>query len=238
MDVYVLECEGGYYYVGRTGDSEKRLKQHFLGKGAKWTRKHKPRRIVNYLRNVKKSDEKKIAERMIKKHGASKVRGGPYIKTKKTQAEVSALKKKAGTEAKAKRKVTCGRCGRPGHIRTNCRNKTTVDGVAITSKSWIYRPKPKPKRKGEGKKVVGRTKKKDGTVIKVHPDGSKTVIKPEREMTAEDAERRNTRHRMLKNVICARCKRIGHESKNCTAKTILRPTGPLSRMERQGLPER
>jgi putative endonuclease len=218
VDVYVLECEGGNYYIGRTDDGERRLKQHVLGKGAKWTKKHKPKRVVSYLSNVKKSDEKKIAERMIKKHGASKVRGGPYIQTK--------------------RKVTCGRCGRPGHIRTSCHNKTTVDGVTITKKSWVYRPKPKPKRRSKGKKVVGRTKKKDGTVIKVHPDGSKTVIKPEREMTAEDAKRRNTRHLMLKNVICARCKRIGHESKDCTAKTILRPTGPLARMERQGLPER
>ena len=236
VDVYVLECEGGYYYVGRTDGGERGLKQHILGKGAKWTKKHKPKRVVNYLRNVKKTDEKKIAGGMVKKHGASKVRGGPYIKTEMTQAEMRTLKKKAG--AKAKRKVTCGRCGRPGHIRTNCRNKTTVDGVTITKKSWVYRPKPKPKRKPEGKRVVGRTKKKDGTVIKVHPDGSKTVIKPEREMTAEDARRRNTRHLMLKNVICSRCKRIGHESKDCTAKTILRPTGPLAGMERQGLPER
>jgi putative endonuclease len=232
VDVYVLESEGGYYYVGRTDNGEKRLKQHVMGKGAKWTKKHKPKRIVNYLRNVKPSDEKKIAERMIKKHGAKKVRGGPYVKTKMTQAELRALERKVGMKSTTKRKVTCGKCGRPGHIRTKCRNKTTVDGVTITTKSWVYRPKPR------GKKVVGRTKKKDGTVIEVHEDGSKTITKPGKKMTAKSAKKRNVRHRTVKNVICARCKRIGHASKDCTAKTILDPKGPLAKMERDGLPIR
>ena len=106
VDVYVLECEGGNYYVGRTEDGERRLRQHVMGKGAKWTKKHKPKRVVDYYRNMKPSDEKKITERMIKEHGARKVRGGPYVKTKMTQAELRALEKKVGMKSTTKRKPT------------------------------------------------------------------------------------------------------------------------------------
>ena len=49
--------------------------------------------------------------------------------------------KKTTAKKSPKRKVTCGRCGRIGHIRTKCHLKTTVDGVKITTKSWKYRPK-------------------------------------------------------------------------------------------------
>lgn len=163
VDIYVLECEGGNFYVGMTDNGEKRLLQHVTGKGAKWTRMHKPKKIVEYFRNGKPSDEKDVTERMIRKHGASKVRGGPYVKTKMTQAELRALEKKVGmkpTKKKAtkktsqKRKVTCGRCGRAGHIRTNCRLKTTIDGVKITTKSWKYRPKAKSKPKTKQKMRV------------------------------------------------------------------------------------
>ena len=60
VDIYVLECEGGKFYVGKTGDGERRLKQHISGQGAQWTKMHKPKRIVDYYKNAKDSDEKKI----------------------------------------------------------------------------------------------------------------------------------------------------------------------------------
>ena len=96
VDIYVLECEGGNYYVGRTENGERRLRQHIMGKGAKWTQKHKPKKIVEYHRNMRKSDEKKITERMMKKYGSRKVRGGPYVRTKMSQSELRALEKKVG----------------------------------------------------------------------------------------------------------------------------------------------
>ena len=37
--------------------------------------------------------------------------------------------------------INCGKCGRIGHNRLACRYKTTVDGVTITTKSWVYRKK-------------------------------------------------------------------------------------------------
>ena len=34
-DIYVLECEDGNYYVGKTSNGEKRLNQHIKGRLAK-----------------------------------------------------------------------------------------------------------------------------------------------------------------------------------------------------------
>ncbi len=43
---YILECEDGTLYTGWTNDLEKRFKAHCQGKGAKYTRTHKPVRIA------------------------------------------------------------------------------------------------------------------------------------------------------------------------------------------------
>jgi putative endonuclease len=44
--VYVIECESGAWYTGVTNDLEKRFKTHAAGKGAKFMRMDKPKRIV------------------------------------------------------------------------------------------------------------------------------------------------------------------------------------------------
>lgn len=43
---YVLECCDGSYYGGYTVDLKRRLKQHNLGKGAKYTRMRKPVKMI------------------------------------------------------------------------------------------------------------------------------------------------------------------------------------------------
>jgi len=44
---YVLLCENGTLYRGYTNDLEKRFDLHKTGKGAKYTRMHKPVRILH-----------------------------------------------------------------------------------------------------------------------------------------------------------------------------------------------
>jgi putative endonuclease len=39
---YILECADGTFYTGWTKDPQRRLKQHNNGKGAKYTRMHRP----------------------------------------------------------------------------------------------------------------------------------------------------------------------------------------------------
>lgn len=46
FSVYILECVDGSYYTGYAADVEARFARHVSGKGAKYTRSHRPLRIV------------------------------------------------------------------------------------------------------------------------------------------------------------------------------------------------
>jgi predicted GIY-YIG superfamily endonuclease len=44
--VYILQCIDGSYYTGYTKDLNERTKQHQNGKGAKYTKAHKPQKVA------------------------------------------------------------------------------------------------------------------------------------------------------------------------------------------------
>ncbi|MBN2095460.1 MAG: GIY-YIG nuclease family protein [Candidatus Aenigmarchaeota archaeon] len=48
--VYLLECRDGTYYCGITNDLSKRLKAHWAGKGAKYTKARRPFRLVGSVK--------------------------------------------------------------------------------------------------------------------------------------------------------------------------------------------
>lgn len=83
--VYSLNLEGGKKYVGLTKDPERRFSEHFSGRGAKFTQKHKPI-SVNHIQTCKsmqaaKRAEKKVYENMRDYHGMDKVRGAGHTKS-------------------------------------------------------------------------------------------------------------------------------------------------------------
>ena len=43
---YIVECANGTYYTGWTTDPVRRTHQHNLGRGAKYTRQHRPVQLV------------------------------------------------------------------------------------------------------------------------------------------------------------------------------------------------
>jgi putative endonuclease len=43
---YIVECADGTFYTGWTTDPERRLRQHAAGRGARYTRAHRPLRLV------------------------------------------------------------------------------------------------------------------------------------------------------------------------------------------------
>jgi putative endonuclease len=66
--VYILQCCDGSYYTGYTKDLDERSKQHFDGKGAKYTRSHKPLRVA-YVEVFDSRGTAMKREREIKKLG-------------------------------------------------------------------------------------------------------------------------------------------------------------------------
>jgi putative endonuclease len=63
--VYILVCADGSYYTGYSNNPAQRFAEHLKGRGAKYTRMHRPRRIV-YLQRQKTRRAAMKRERMIK----------------------------------------------------------------------------------------------------------------------------------------------------------------------------
>lgn len=83
FNIYVLVCTEGKYYVGLTAQKvEKRFQQHVEGKGAKWTKRHKPIGIqesypIGFMSESEATKyESEKTHQLIEQYGASNVRGG------------------------------------------------------------------------------------------------------------------------------------------------------------------
>jgi predicted GIY-YIG superfamily endonuclease len=84
ITIYILELEGGYYYVGKTKNFEKRLKQHFNGKGAEWTKMNKVKKVYKSYDFEIESEidgeglENHFTVELMKEKDWFKVRGGYF----------------------------------------------------------------------------------------------------------------------------------------------------------------
>jgi putative endonuclease len=54
--IYILLCEDGSYYTGSTNDVEKRFKDHLENRGARYTKSHKPVKIIYKEKFTSKSE--------------------------------------------------------------------------------------------------------------------------------------------------------------------------------------
>jgi len=63
---YILECADGTYYTGWSIDPQRRLRQHNSGNGSRYTRSHRPVKLVYVEECADKSAALK-RERAIKK---------------------------------------------------------------------------------------------------------------------------------------------------------------------------
>jgi putative endonuclease len=64
--VYMLLCDNGSFYTGYTKDIKARTKQHETGKGARYTKAHKPEKLA-YVEEHEKRGVAMKREREIKK---------------------------------------------------------------------------------------------------------------------------------------------------------------------------
>ena len=147
--LYVLKLQSDKWYVGYTDRGIVRVLEHLQNAGkfkaAKWTQKYRPINwedavveVTGGNKTLEDEDNKTLELMAI--HGVENVRGGKWCKVNMTKREIEKLRKMSRKikPKKTSRKITCGRCGRLGHNRTQCYAKTTIDGVKITTKSWRY----------------------------------------------------------------------------------------------------
>lgn len=80
MIIYILKLENNKYYVGRTHNYERRINDHFTGKGSYWTRIHKPVKVIRQFYNIHSNfEEDKVLKETMMKYGIENVRGGSYV---------------------------------------------------------------------------------------------------------------------------------------------------------------
>ncbi len=63
--VYIILCEDGSFYTGYTKNLDSRVKLHTRGKGARYTKMHRPKKLV-YAEELDSRAEAMKRERKIK----------------------------------------------------------------------------------------------------------------------------------------------------------------------------
>lgn len=116
--VYVLELEGGRYYIGKSADVAKRVKEHAQGKGAGYTSLYKPKKLVEVRTMKSEQDENTLTREYMAKYGVDKVRGGAYaqIALPPETKEVLTRELRGASDA-------CFTCGKHGHFASACPKK-------------------------------------------------------------------------------------------------------------------
>ena len=89
--VYVLELQDQKFYVGWSLDVQRRIAQHFLGRGSCWTRLHPPLDPISVEEGSKELENCKTIALMIKK-GWRNVRGGNWTRVLMTTPPPPLLK--------------------------------------------------------------------------------------------------------------------------------------------------
>ncbi|NTV37452.1 MAG: GIY-YIG nuclease family protein, partial [Anaerolineaceae bacterium] len=70
---YIVQCDDGSYYTGWTNDPQRREKNHNAGRGARYTRMHRPVKLV-YVEELPDHSSVLRRERAIKKLSHDKKR--------------------------------------------------------------------------------------------------------------------------------------------------------------------
>jgi len=187
--LYVIQCEKGKYYVGKTADVMRRFEEHKTGKGSAWTSKYKPIKLMECRPMTSEHDENNTTKDLMKKYGIEHVRGGTFTQVTLPDAVVSVLQMELRGNADM-----CYKCNLAGHFANRCPNDA---------------PAPAPKQKKVKQVVEFGCSYCDRTFTtqfgcSVHERSCKNV--------EEEYEEPRT-------YVCYTCGRPGHKSPDCYART-------------------
>ena len=135
--IYVIKCERGMYYVGRTDRPlSSRIEEHFCNYGSEWTKVHKPLSVMEVHNNAHVMDEDKITKMYMSTYGIDNVRGGSYGSIVLPEYKVKALMDEMCTAQNA-----CFKCKAVGHYANMCPHYTSFQcpycGLQCNSQDYL-----------------------------------------------------------------------------------------------------
>ena len=119
VHIYILRLrsppgEPPRYYVGSAVDYEDRVRAHFAGAGAAFTKKYPPVEPVE-VRAADRYDEEAATRRLMAERGIEFVRGGAYTRVQLPPEDIFTLQHEIWAAA-----GRCTNCGRDNHFVATC----------------------------------------------------------------------------------------------------------------------
>jgi hypothetical protein len=208
--IYVLKCERGKYYVGKTSNPVKRLKQHRDGEGALWTSEYRPICFDSLLKSDGAGyDESNATLDAMKKYGIENVRGGAFVQTDLAPSEIEVINKLIrGTSD------CCFKCGKNGHFAVDCH--VAIEETDKNTK--IYLSETKPDYKFRNKNACYRCGY-DSHFLEdcdAFRDINGKILDPNSRKNCYSGPFQNL-SRKFTPISCTRCSREGHTVSSCYA---------------------
>jgi predicted GIY-YIG superfamily endonuclease len=115
--IYVLQCENGKYYIGKTSNVDRRFAEHLSGEyGSEWTSYYTPRQVIEVENMISDFDEMKKTLEYMKRFGIDHVRGAQWSNINLTSEQRTTIMKAMNTDG-------CFHCGQIGHFSNNCTHR-------------------------------------------------------------------------------------------------------------------
>jgi hypothetical protein len=118
--VYVLQLVGGLIYVGQSSNVERRIQQHLDGRGAMFTRRHKPTGLrlarLGTINGAGDSGERQEVLLQMRMHGMESVRGWKYCNNRLSPSDIIDIRSNW-----VEMFNLCRRCMGVGHMASSCK---------------------------------------------------------------------------------------------------------------------